>query len=205
VELLFITGERTALYPQTKKRIELLDKDILDRIQKWRMFSAIWELEIDDYYSKKISYKGIKYGGSTEQVFWHYFPPFFKYEMPKVLSEVEAICIEKNLPPKEYVEEAADLLKVMVSRLWKEIAETHQKLKGEGFPKPEDLPDVSGTIASFKKAIDEEVKAVLLMEPKTAPEVKSSEDIIDVKPNFMGLGVNLNAAFRWCKSKWKGM
>lgn len=202
---LFITGQRTVLYPQTQRRIESLYSDIFDRIQKWRMFSAKWELEIEDYHFKKISYKGIKYHGSPEQVFWHYFPPFFKHEIPKVLSDVEAKCIEKNLPPQEYVEEAAELLKVMVSRLWKEIAITHQILKGEGFPKLEDLRDVSGTIAKYKKSINEEVKVVLLMEPQKLIESKLAEDIIDIKPNFMGVGVNLNAIYRWIKNKSKNM
>ncbi len=29
----------------------------------------------------------------------------------------------------------------------------------------------------------------------------SPEDIVELKPNFMGLGVNLNALYRWLKSK----
>lgn len=207
MELLYLTGKRTVLYPQTKRRIELLDKDIIDRIQKWRMFSAIWELEIHDYHGEKISYKGIKYAGSPEMVFWHYFQPFFTHEIPKVLSDIERICIDKNLPPKEYVEEAANLLKVMVSRLWKEIARAHQLLKGGGFPKSEDLRDMSGTIKASQASIDEELKAVLYREAPTINQNNEhvSEDIIDLKPNFMGLGVNINAAFRWVKRKCKNM
>ena len=30
---------------------------------------------------------------------------------------------------------------------------------------------------------------------------KTQEDIIDLKPNFMGLGVNLNALLRWWKKR----
>lgn len=30
----------------------------------------------------------------------------------------------------------------------------------------------------------------------TTDKVESEEDIIDLKPNFMGLGINLNALFR---------
>jgi len=29
----------------------------------------------------------------------------------------------------------------------------------------------------------------------------TQEDIIELKPNFMGLGVNLNALLRWCKKR----
>ena len=206
MELLFLTGNRTTLYPQTKRRVELLDKDIFDRIEKWRMFSAIWELEIDDYFGKKISYKGITYSGSPESVFWCYFQPFFDHEMPRILSEVEDSCVKKGLEPEGFVQEAGDLLKVMVSRLWKEISKTDQLLKGQGFPKQDELKDIGGTIKLYQSKIDDELKAVLHRVDQKAPASdQSQEDMIDVKPNFMGVGLNVNAIFRWAKHKYKNM
>ncbi len=201
---LFLTGNRTALYPQTARKVELLDKSIFDKIQKWRMFPALWELEVEDFYGQKISYKGIKYSGSPERVFWCYFQPFFDHEIPKVLSEVESVCANKGIPSEEYLTEAADLLKVMVSRLWNEIAITHQMLKGNGFPKDEDLPDMSGAISAARDKIDSEVAALLLRGIPMNQEVESApDDILEIKPNFMGLGVNFNAFFRWARRKWK--
>lgn len=206
VQLLFLNGELTTLYPQTKRKVELLDKDIFGRIQEWAMFSAMNELEIEDYFKKKISYKGIRYKGAPERAYWHYFQPFFEHEIPRVLSEVEDSCRNKGLNPEEYVNEAAKLLKIMVSRLWNEIAKTDQRLKGCGFPKSKDLKEVSGTIESYHKKIDAEVRAILhrgttVVSDKVSPR----EDIIDVKPNFMGIGLNLNAAFRWIKNIRKNM
>lgn len=200
MEPLFLTGIRTPLYPYTKRAIELLDNSIFERIQKWRMFSARWELEIEDFHGKKISYKGIKFIGAPERVFWYYFPPFFDHEIPKVLSDVERMCLSKNLDPTNYVTEAADLLKVMVSRLWKEIALTYQLLKGDGQPKIEDLPDLTETIRSFQAKIDDEIATVLHRGP---PQTQESmiDDMIEVKPNFMGIGVNFNAVARWIRSK----
>jgi hypothetical protein len=32
-------------------------------------------------------------------------------------------------------------------------------------------------------------------------QTSTSEDIIDLKPNFMGLGINFNALFRWFRRK----
>src|SRR5690606_8032436 len=66
VEPLFLTDKRTLLYPQTARRVELLDNAIFEKIQKWRMFPARWELETEDFHGKKISYRGIKYTGSSE-------------------------------------------------------------------------------------------------------------------------------------------
>lgn len=206
MELLILPGPRTDLFPVTNRKVSLLDKDILDRIQKWAMFSANGELEIEDYYGKKISYRGIKYKGTPERVFWHYFPPFFVHEIPRVLKEIYTECRNRNLEPKEYVEEAAKFLKVMVSRLWREIAETDQRLKGNGFSKENDLKDVSKAIEKSNQSIDKEVKAILLSGNKAEPEtIQTVDDIIDLKPNFFGLGVNINALWRWLHRKFKNM
>ena len=43
-----------------------------------------------------------------------------------------------------------------------------------------------------------------LIEKTTSKPIQHSvpsEDIIDLKPNFMGLGINLNALFRWFRQK----
>jgi hypothetical protein len=186
VELLILTGDKTDLYPQIKRIVESLDKDIFDRIQKWRMFSSNWELEIKDYHGKKISYKGIKFAGSSELVYWHYFQPFFNHEIPKVLSQISYICKEKHLEPKKYVEEGAELLKVMCSRLWKEIAKTHQLLKADGFPKPEDLKDMSNIISSCQQNINDEVKAVLLNGKSSS---QTSLDISDENQSVSKLNI----------------
>lgn len=206
MEPLFLTGNRTLLYPQTARRVGLLDNAIFEKIQKWRMFRALWELETEDFHGKKISYRGIKYTGSPEMVFWCYFQPFFDHEIPKVLAEIEKDCSNKNLPPEEFLKEAADLLKVMVSRLWKEIAKTHQILKGDGFPKTEDLRDMSGTISAAKEKIDAEVAALLLRgTPALHENLSSPEDILEIKPNVMGIGINFNAFARWAIRKWNGI
>jgi hypothetical protein len=203
LDLLFLPGKRTDLYPATYRKVSLLDHDIFDRVQKWRMFSAKWELDIEDYFGKRILYAGIIYKGTPELVFWHYFPPFFQFEIPRLLNDVYSDCNNRKLEPDVYVKEAAELLKVMVRRLWKEIARTHQLLKGNGFPKEKDLTDVSGTIDSTNQNIDREVRAILLHGPSQETASKEvPEDIIDIKPNFMGLGINLNAAWRWIKAKF---
>lgn len=94
----------------------------------------------------------------------------------------------------------------MVSRLWKEIAVTHQVLKGEGFPKSEDLRDMSNTISAAKEKIDSEVAALLF---KNAPAFQENhsvpDNILEIKPNFMGVGINFNAVARWVRRKWKGV
>lgn len=40
-----------------------------------------------------------------------------------------------------------------------------------------------------------------LTQGKIASNAETKEDIFDVKPNFFGLGINLNAFYRWAKNK----
>jgi hypothetical protein len=36
---------------------------------------------------------------------------------------------------------------------------------------------------------------------KLGPSLQIGDDIVDLKPNFMGIGLNLNALFRWFRRK----
>ena len=200
-----LSGKTTELYTHTKRTVDLLNKEILDQIIQWRMFSAKWEITIKDYFGKEISYKGIAFSGSPVLVFWEFFPPFFEHEIPKVLNKISDECKAKNLKPEEYVSEAASLLKIMVNNLWHEIAKTDQLLRGNGFPESQPLKDVSGRIKMAQLKIDEEVKAVLLQGTEGEKTSLDNEDMVDIKPNFYGIGINFNAVFRWLKNKCKGM
>lgn len=199
MELLMLTGERTTLYPITRREVELFDRDIMNKIQAWRFFSSDG-LNIKKHDGKTVSYQGLKFEGSPERVFWYYFQPFFKYEIPKILNIIYDECISKKLVPDIYIAELFELLKVMVNRLWNEIAITHQLLKGEGFPKKNDLKDVTGIIESTIREIDDEIQALLLKGDLTKDDdVKLKEDILDLKPNFFGIGFNINALLRKIK------
>ena len=202
MKILEIIGNRTALYPWTKRIVQSLNKDILDRIIKWRMFCAEWKLKIKDFYGKDISYSGIKFEGSPRRVYWNYFGPFFTHGIARVLEEVTQECINRGLEPKEYVLEAAELLKIMVSRLYEEISQTDQVLRGNGFPNSVEKKDVSKNVESMYSFIDKEIDVVLLRKI-SAPSRNGNdiEDVIEVKPNFAGIGLNLNALYRWFRCK----
>ncbi|WP_134163367.1 hypothetical protein [Pseudomonas citronellolis] len=196
-------SSKTALYPVTKRRVDELEALIADRIQVWRMFPAKWELNTTDYRGKEIHYRGIKYSGSPEMVFWSYFPPFFENEIPKVLGDIYNICKERNLPPRAYLLEAGALLKSMTGKLWVSVAKTHQLLKGGGLPKECDLRDMSGVIADLHFKIDEEIEALILSGENSCAESETViDDILEVKPNFMGIGLNFNAIWRRI-DKWR--
>jgi hypothetical protein len=202
LKLLGIIGGTTALYPWTKRQVQALGKDILDRIIKWRMFSAKWELKIKDYYGKEISYSGVRFEGSPQRVYWSYFGPFFTNGSAKVLEAVTQECIKRGLEPKEYVIEAAELLKVMVSRLYEQISLTDQILRGNGIPKSVERRDVSKNIESMHSYITKEIGVVLLRKTISSVGENVQEDVLELKPNIWGIGLNLNAFYRWIRQKF---
>ncbi len=126
------------------------------------MFSAESKLKIKDFYGKDIFYSGIKFEGSPRQVYWSYFDPFFTNNVAKVLEDVTQECFKRGLEPKVFVLEAAELLKIMVSRLYEEISLTDQILCGNGFPTSVAKKDVSKNIESIYSYISKEVDAALL-------------------------------------------
>ena len=202
MRILDLTGNRTALYPWTKRQVQSLDKDILDRITKWRMFCAKWTLKIKDFHGKEISYSGVKFEGSPRHVYWGYFGPFFTNGIAKVLEDVTQECISRGLKPKEYVLETAELLKIMVSRLYEQISRTDQVLRGNGYPERVEKRDVSTNIKAMHSYIEKEIDVVLLRKYSTHSSNRNDkEDVLEVKPNIAGIGLNLNALYRWAKRK----
>lgn len=166
------------------------------------MFCAEWKLKIKDFYGKDISYSGIKFEGSPRRVYWSYFGPFFTHGITRVLEEVTQGCINRGLEPKEYVLEASELLKIMVSRLYEEISRTDQVLRGNGFPERVEKRDVSTNIKAMLLYIEKEIDVVLLRKKSTPSSNRNDkEDVLEVKPNIAGIGLNLNALYRWTKRK----
>ena len=154
-------------------------------------------VEIPKYDGTLISYQSIRFEGSPELVFWRDFiDGYLKNEPLEVLQQVGELAQNSNQDICECLYEAEKLLGVMGHRIFEKMADTDQKLKGNGIKKG-DRKDVSGRISGFKTYISEHRKIIELeFSPKSAGLPESPDDLIDFKPNFFGVGVNLNAAWK---------
>ena len=113
--ILDLTGNRTPLYALTRGQMLKLERAISTRLEAWRMFPAQNQLEITDFYGKPISYRGIRYEGNPEDVFWaDLFEPFMIDAAKTLFQWVIDHCRSQSLDPVEYMAEARDLLKVFV-------------------------------------------------------------------------------------------
>ena len=189
-----------ALYPITQKRVAELDRIISDKLMKWRMFSAKWKLHVTDCYGKEINYEGVKYEGSPQLVFWSNFTePFLENGITDILNKIYRECQNRNLHPDEYLKEAVELLKALTRKVFKEMSRIDQELRGNGYPNSVKPRDVTEKITKIDQFINVHLKAVIHRGDEASK--KNHEDIIDIKPNFYGIGLNLNAFWRKFKAK----
>jgi len=187
----------TVVYPQIYKLVSDLDDKYMKLITKWVFLHSGTLVEIPKYDGTLISYRGIRFDGSPELVFWQGFiGPYLENEPLEVFRNVAELSRNTNQDLEKCLDEAEQLLAVTVQRVFEKMADTDQTLKGDGIRKGE-RKDVSGKIIGYKNYIEKHRKIIELeYSPKEIINSTTSEDIIDLKPNFFGIGLNLNAVWK---------
>ena len=195
----------SVIYPKTFKLVSDLDEKYIKLITKWVFLHSGTLVEIPKYDGTFIRYQGIRFDGSPELVFWSDFiGPYLKNEPLELLNQVAKLAKETNQDITYCLDEAEKLLGVMVHRVYEKMADTDQTLKGDGIKKGE-RKDVSGKISGTKYYLEKHRK-IIELEYLCKPEQKSNntQDIVDLKPNFFGLGINLNAIWKkYCRKLLK--
>jgi len=101
------------------------------------------------------------------------------------------------------MDEARQLVHGFVRKSYQEITRTDQLLRGNGFPDTITPKDISGKAQDMCDYVDQLANAYLLSGP-LAPTELSKEDLLELKPNIWGIGINLNAAWRRIRGKLSG-
>jgi hypothetical protein len=198
-----LPGERTPLYPIMRRWVHDLDRNTSEKLMKWRMFCAKWSLHVEDYYGKPIHYEGVKFEGSPRLVFWDRFiEPFLENGIVDALNKIYEECISRNLDPGEYLEEMKELLRLWIQKTYIDMSRTDQVLRGKGNPNSVQAVDVSPKISSMYEYLDSHMVAIMHRREKGgANEAKG--DIVEIKPNIYGVGLNLNELWRRVKSRFR--
>jgi hypothetical protein len=190
----------TALYPLIAEKVRTEFLPVKDRITAWRFFNSNG-IDTTTRDGKRVSISGVKFSGSPQQVFWSgFFEPFMVSAASSTLQWVSDQCRERNLPASEYLEEAKLLIQDSVRTCYREIARTDQLLRGGGFPDSVQCRDVSQKTEQMVRYVDDLAVAIGHHVPAPAPPA-APDDIVELKPNFMGIGLNLNAAVRWFRRR----
>ncbi|APP76217.1 hypothetical protein [Xanthomonas vesicatoria] len=193
----------TELYPLTEAKLNELSRPTSERIMKWRFFNAQKGVETTKQDGSVVSIHGVKYAGSVPLVYWSgFFEPFMIHAASENLKWVSEHCKANRLDPAAYIDEARLLVHDFIRKSYTEIARTDQLLRGNGFPDTVTPRNVSGKAQAACDQVDQLAKAYLLSGPPMA--LVAREDILELKPNLWGIGLNLNAAWRRFRAKVSG-
>jgi hypothetical protein len=188
----------TDLRPLIAAKIDELGRPVRDRIMKWRFFNANG-VETTKADGSSVSIRGVKYAGTVPLIFWSgFFEPFMTNAASGTLKWVKEHCREDGIDPSPFLDEARELLHDFVRKTYAEIAKTDQLLRGEGFPDSVEPRNVADKQRAMCDYVDQLAKAYRLGQP-----IRNSAtgDIIELKPNVYGFGIDLRAAWRHWRAK----
>ncbi len=190
----------SGIYPHTKKQVVDLNRKYQKILVKWRFLHSGELIKIPQYDGTFISYRGIKFSGSAELVFWKGFiEPYLQNDPLEILRNVAELSQKANQNLIYCLDECEQLLGYLIHNTYEYMAETAQLLKSDGGIKKAPKKNVSSKISTMKQYIADHRK-VIELEFNNPKASKPQESILDIKPNFYGIGFNLNAL--WKKITW---
>lgn len=173
------------LFKRTYKVVQDLDEKLTKLIHKWRFFNAGPPMKVARYDGTEICYQGIAFRGSPVQVYWNGFiEPYIENYSINVLEQTSALAIECQFSIEDSIEEAKNLLLVMIRRIYHEMSETDRILRGDGFNFPE-KKDVMCHIESMSQIITEHAEIEKMKKP---PSTQNVFNIENVSGKFIQLG-----------------
>ena len=158
-----IPGDKSAIYQITKKMIENeYEKLRRDKITPWSFLQSRHPFKCKDFYGKEIYYSGVKFEGTPELVFWDGFiEPFLSDIIFRAFNTTIQLCRDKKIYSATPIRETGKLLKVLVLKVYSDMADVDRRLRGAGFPQNIEKKDVSGKVKPFLSLIDERVGSEL--------------------------------------------
>ncbi|BCA39826.1 hypothetical protein GKAS_03720 [Kluyvera ascorbata ATCC 33433] len=182
MEVLGLPGHQpTIVFARIEKLVKAADSRLIQLVTKWSFMTAGPKFEVERFDGSKISFQGIKFAGTTVDVFWRGFiEPYIENESVHILEQAGELASECGILPETVVNEARCLLQVMVRRVYEQMAEVDRTLRGDGLSFP-DKRDVTSYIAAMSAYIDSEAKIVVL---------KASKNRGQLAPNFHFSGLN---------------
>lgn len=189
-EILALPGATLSpLHRRTYKVIQDADKELTKLIHTWRFLNAGPPMRVKKYDGSDICYQGVAFSGSPVLVFWNDFiDPYLENYSIKILQQTSALAMECQFSVEECVEEAKNLLHVMIRRVYGEMAETDRILRGDGINFPQKR-DVSGYIESMSRLVSEHAQIEKMKKPSSTQTIYNIESITS---NNLQLGNNNN-------------
>ncbi|WP_319760094.1 hypothetical protein [Maridesulfovibrio sp.] len=154
---------------------------------------------------RHIQYRGIRYHGSPQHIFWFEFlPTLLDHTIREELKKTAELAKSTSVSVEQSVAEVVALLNNLVQRAYIRAVDVDRSLMGDGFTKGE-ARDVAHNVEGYNKYIVEQSNVYVLEYSSNEEKVNYAivqEDVLDIKPNFCGIGININALWRKIKGKF---
>jgi len=160
----------TPLYPTFQKRIsDSFDQLIKNQVTPWVFLNTGKPMRVKTHDNRPISYEGVGFEGSPEQVFWsRYIDPFMEEICICEINDAIKMSTERNVDAKLLLPEVEGLLLSGVTRTFHEMSQIDQRLKGKGFPEKVHAHPIENEVQIMKNFIEVRIKSELDMwQPKS--------------------------------------
>lgn len=149
----------TPLYPTVEKRINDGVNDLIRKqITPWSFMTAGPPFRIMRFDGSEIRYQGIEFEGSPRHVFWSgYIEPFLEHLCKIEVDEAISLAQEKDVDGEAVLSEVEELLVVGVKKIYSEMADVDQRLRGKGVPRSVERPSIDAKVSAMTQFICDHV------------------------------------------------
>lgn len=126
----------TPLFPTFEKRIsDDVDALINAQVTPWIFFETGSPFRVNRLVGSEISYQGISYAGSPQDVFWsRYIEPFLEVMIDDALKDAVRTCKEREIDARRALPELQGILLSGCGQVYSRMAEVDRRLRGHGYP-----------------------------------------------------------------------
>ncbi len=160
---------RTQLYSRTQKRVQ----DAYERIEEeklnpWSSINIGKMKPVTKHDGRDISYEGVLYAGTPRLIFWSddFIPPLIEDAIVQVFDETIEECRKGNLEPKPYIDEANNLLRGFIWKVYNHMADMDQKLARQVDSSKTGRKDISPHTEKMERCLKGHYDAALLLASK---------------------------------------
>ena len=175
---------------------------IKQKIEPW-VFYNVKGVKIDKYDGTRININtpDFEFSGSSRLVFWDgYVDEELAALALSLFDATRSKALEHGVPIENSILDCRDCLSALVLSIFDRMAEIDQLLRGKGYPKSIPKENVHERALNLNRVIDKFAEAHIAS-AKSAKSNKMSKTswlkFLELKPNFFGLGLNLNAVLSW--------
>lgn len=161
-------------------------------IEPWIFFQS-HGVHIKKIDGSSIAISGVKYSGSAVTVFWEGFvDAYIKKRSRELIESTRLKAAARNIPVQNALQDCLVHLHSMIVEIFNRMAVIDQKLRGEGFPESVQKMDVQHLIGRNYDVIKGFVNAEIECAQRDDLPKATWLNALELKPNFFGLGINLN-------------